>query len=98
MPDAQSTPHTPQCRQKEVSQKTTGYCWRICLQSSSSAFSCVGFQGFFAFQEGMRDIQFSALPSSPTVSHRFMRRLYTKRHILKNRLIVLSRGYSEAKT
>src|SRR5438093_13067525 len=44
------------------------------LQSSGSTFSCVSFPSFFAFQEGMWDTQISALPSSPTVSGRFLER------------------------
>src|SRR5438128_12459168 len=42
------------------------------LQNSNSTFSCVSVPSFFAFQEGMWDIQISALPSSPTVSVRIL--------------------------
>src|SRR2546428_4129857 len=45
------------------------------LQSSGSTFSCVSFPSFFAFQEGMWDTQISALPSSPTVSLDFCRKV-----------------------
>src|SRR5438876_11042859 len=38
------------------------------LQSSRSTFSCASFPSFFAFKEGMWDIQISALGDSPTVS------------------------------
>ena len=39
------------------------------LQGSGSTFACVCFPSFFAFQDGMWDTQFSALLSSPTVTH-----------------------------
>jgi hypothetical protein len=39
------------------------------LQGSRSTFACVRFPSFFAFQDGMWDTQFSALLSSPTVTH-----------------------------
>src|SRR4029434_9178679 len=38
------------------------------LQRSSTTFSCVSISSFFAFKEGMHDIQTSALRGSPTVS------------------------------
>src|SRR5215475_14853131 len=41
------------------------------LQSSRSTFSRGSFLSFFAFQEGMRDRQTSALLGSPTVPGRF---------------------------
>jgi hypothetical protein len=38
------------------------------LQRSSTTFSCVSISSFFAFKEGMHDIQTSVLRGSPTVS------------------------------
>ena len=94
MPDATRSQHPKPrnavrtcCFMREACclKKTLGYCWPTYVKVLEVLFSCASFPSFFAFKEGMWDIQISALGDSPTVSPGFVR-LITSRCVTMDKL------------